>query len=130
MSRLLLDTHAFLWWVDDAPELSAAARRAIGDVSNECCLSVASCWEMAIKASLGKLRLAKTVERFVSEQVTANGFTLLNIELRHTAKVEKLPFHHRDPFDRLLIAQAQLEDLPILTADPLFNRYDVALIQA
>ena len=128
MSRLLLDTHAFLWWVDDAPELSAAARRAIGDVSNECCLSVASCWEMAIKASLGKLRLAKTVERFVSEQVTANGFTLLNIELRHTAKVEKLPFHHRDPFDRLLIAQAMMEKLSIVSADSIFSDYGVKVI--
>jgi len=128
MSRLLLDTHAFLWWVDDAPELSATARRAIGDVSNECCLSVASCWEMAIKASLGKLRLAKTVERFVSEQVTANGFTLLNIELRHTAKVEKLPFHHRDPFDRLLIAQAMMEKLSIVSADSIFSDYGVKVI--
>jgi len=128
MSRLLLDTHAFLWWVDDAPELSAAARRAIADVSNKCCLSVASCWEMAIKASLGKLKLAKTVERFVSEQVTANGFTLLNIELRHTAKVEKLPFHHRDPFDRLLIAQAMTEKLIIVSADSVFSGYGVKVI--
>jgi len=71
-----------------------------------CCLSMASCWEMAIKSSLGKLRIALSIERFVSEQLVANGFVLLNIESRHTAKLEKLPFHHRDPFDRLLIAQA------------------------
>lgn len=98
MPRLLLDTHAFLWWVDDAPGLTKAARQAIADVNNECCLSLASCWEMSIKSVLGKLRLTSLVERFVSEQMTANGFTLLNIELRHAAKVEKLPFHHRDPF--------------------------------
>lgn len=128
MSRLLLDTHAFLWWVGDAPELSAAARRAIADVNHECYLSVASCWEMAIKASLGKLKLTMTVERFVSEQLSANGFSLLNIELRHAAKVEKLPFHHRDPFDRLLIAQAMTEKLTIVTVDSVFSDYGVKVI--
>ncbi len=128
MSRLLLETHAFLWWVDDAPELSAAARRAIADGNNECYLSVASCWEMAIKSSLGKLKLAKSVERFVSEQITANGFSLLNIELRHAAKVEKLPFHHRDPFGRLLIAQAMTEKLTIISADGNFSHYGVKVI--
>ena len=128
MPRLLLDTHAFLWWIDDAPELTPAARRAIGDVNNECYLSLASCWELAIKASLGKLRLTSPVERFVSEQITANGFTLLNIELRHTAKVEKLPFHHRDPFDRLLIAQALAEKLTIVSADKIFRDYGVKVL--
>jgi PIN domain nuclease of toxin-antitoxin system len=128
MSRLLLDTHAFLWWVDDAPEISASARRVIADMNNECYLSVASCWEMAIKSSLGKLILAKPVERFVSEQITANGFSLLNIELRHAAKVEKLPFHHRDPFDRLLIAQAVTEKLTIVSADSGLSEYGVKVI--
>jgi PIN domain nuclease of toxin-antitoxin system len=128
MPRLLLDTHTFLWWVDDDSELTAAARRAIADVNNECYLSMASCWEMAIKSSLGKLRLARHVERFVSEQLTANGFTLLNIELRHAAKVEKLPFHHRDPFDRLLIAQAMTEKLTIVTADRVFAAYGVKVL--
>jgi PIN domain nuclease of toxin-antitoxin system len=89
---------------------------------------MASCWEMAIKASLGKLRLARPVERFVSEQIAANGFTLLNIELRHTAKVEKLPFLHRDPFDRLLIAQAMAEKLTIVTADSAFSAYGVKVL--
>jgi PIN domain nuclease of toxin-antitoxin system len=128
MARLLLDTHTFLWWVDDAPELTAAARRVIADVNNICYLSNASCWEMAIKSSLGKLSLARPVERFVSEQLTANGFTLLNIELRHVAKVEKLPFHHRDPFDRLLIAQATTEKLTIVTADSSFFNYGVKVL--
>jgi PIN domain nuclease of toxin-antitoxin system len=128
MPRLLLDTHAFLWWIDDAPQLSDAARRAIGDANNECFLSMASCWEMAIKSSLGKLRLARPVERFVTEQLAANGFSLLGIEMRHTAKVEKLPFHHRDPFDRLLIAQALTEKLCVLSVDSAFANYGVKLL--
>lgn len=128
MPRLLLDTHAFLWWVADAPELTPAARHAIADMNNECYLSLASCWELSIKSSLGKLRLTSPVERFVSEQITANGFTLLNIELRHAAKVEKLPFHHRDPFDRLLIAQAISEKLVIVSADRVFRDYGVRVL--
>lgn len=125
MARLLLDTHTFLWWLDDAPQLSAAAIRAISDANNECYLSLASCWEMAIKSSLGKLHLAKPVERFVSEQLAENSFILLNIELRHVAKVQKMPFQHRDPFDRLLIAQAITEKLTIVTADKAFAEYAV-----
>ena len=128
MPRLLLDTHAFLLWVDDAPELTAVARRAIADANNACYLSLASCWELAIKSSLGKLRLAKPVERFVSEQMTANGFALLNMELRHMAKVETLPFHHRDPFDRLLIAQAMTEKLTMVSADSVFGNYGVKVL--
>ena len=128
MERYLLDTHAFLWWVNDSPELTATARLAIADARNECFLSLASCWEMAIKSSLGKLRLAKPVARFVSEHMAANGFTLLNIELSHTAKVEKLTFHHRDPFDRLLIAQALTEKLTIVSADSFFADYGVKLL--
>jgi PIN domain nuclease of toxin-antitoxin system len=128
MSRLLLDTHAFLWWVNDAPELTDAARLAIADARNVCCLSMASCWEMAIKSSLGKLRTARSIDRFVSEQLAANGFVLLNIELRHTAKIEKLPFHHRDPFDRLLVAQAISEKLTIVSANGIFSEYNVKIL--
>jgi PIN domain nuclease of toxin-antitoxin system len=128
MPRLLLDTHVFLWWISDSSNLTAAARLAIADADNVCYLSMASCWEMAIKSSLGKLKLARPVERFVSEQLGANNFTLLNIELRHTAKVEKLPFHHRDPFDRLLIAQAITEKLIIVAADSAFSDYGVKLL--
>lgn len=128
MPRLLIDTHVFLWWVNDAPDLTATARLAISDADNECYLSIASCWEMAIKSSLGKLSLAKPLERFVSEQLRANNFTLLNIELRHAAKVEKLPFHHRDPYDRLLIAQAITEKLIIVAADSAFSAYGVKIL--
>lgn len=128
MPRLLLDTHTFLWWIDDGPELSAAARAAIANAENECFLSMASCWEMSIKSSLGKLELAKPIQRFVSEQLSANSFALLNIEMRHTAKVEKMPFHHRDPFDRLLIAQAMTEKMTLVTADKEFKKYGVRLL--
>jgi PIN domain nuclease of toxin-antitoxin system len=125
MARLLLDTHAFLWWVRDAPDLKSTAKKAISDLKNECCLSIVSCWEMAVKASLGKLRLAKPLERFVTEQLSANRFSLLNVDLRHIAEVEKLPFYHRDPFDRLLIAQAITEKLTIVSADAAFSKYNV-----
>lgn len=128
MQRFLLDTHVFLWWVNDDPKLTAAARMAISNGNNECFLSMASCWEMAIKSSLGKLRLARPVERFLSDHLRVNGFSLLNVELRHTAKVEKLPFHHRDPFDRLLIAQAITEKLTIIAADSIFSHYGVKLL--
>jgi len=128
MLRLLLDTHTFLWWISDAPELSEAARQVISNADNECFLSVASCWEMAIKSSLGKLSLSKPVDRFVLDQITENGFLMLNIELRHAANVETLPFHHRDPFDRLLIGQAISDKLTIVTADSMFAKYDTNLI--
>lgn len=128
MPRLLLDTHTFLWWVNDAPELSGAARDAIGNIDNDCFLSMASCWEMSIKSSLGKLKLAKSLEKFVIEQLSANSFSLLNIELRHAAKIGKMPFHHRDPFDRLLIAQALTEKMTLVSVDQEFKTYGVKLI--
>ena len=123
--RVLLDTHAFLWWIADDPRLSARARRAIADRTGECFLSVASCWEMAIKVSLEKLTLAAPIERFVPEQLATNGFGLLAIDVEHVAPVARLPFHHRDPFDRLLTAQALTEDVAIVSADPVFRRYGV-----
>lgn len=126
--RLLLDTHAFLWWIGDAPELPKKARTAIADQRNQCLLSLANCWELAIKASLGKLELPRSIERFVPEQLAANGFQSLAIELRHVAKVVSLPFHHRDPFDRLLAAQAIEEKCPIVSADPVFRKYGVTRI--
>ncbi len=126
--KLLLDTHVFLWWVSDAPELSEAARIAISDPGNTCFLSLASCWEMAIKSSIGKLKLKKPVERFVSEQMKKNGFTMLNIELRHIATVENLALHHRDPFDRLLVSQAKTENLFLVTADTALSDYGVRCI--
>jgi PIN domain nuclease of toxin-antitoxin system len=126
--RLLLDTHTFLWWVADAPDLTRTARRAIAEAKNECLLSVASCWEMAIKVGLGKLKLTGKIERFIPEQMAANGIRELPIEVRHATRVSRLPFHHRDPFDRLLAAQALDEEIAIVSADPIFRRYGVKRI--
>jgi len=122
---LLLDTHAFLWWVEGAPTLSSGARRAIGTPANECLFSVASCWEMAIKLSLRKLRLDAPIERFVPEQLAASGFRLLDIEFADVARVATLRFHHRDPFDRLLAAQALRRRLAIVSRDRVFGRYGI-----
>jgi PIN domain nuclease of toxin-antitoxin system len=126
--RLLLDTHTFLWWVRGGPGLSRRARSAIANSRNECFVSVASGWEIAIKVSLGKLRIDAPLDRFVPEQLAANGFQPLSIGLKHTARVARLPFHHRDPFDRLLVAQAIEEELAVATADPIFARYGVKRI--
>lgn len=126
--RLLLDTHVFLWWIDNDPQLADSARAAIASEHNECFLSVASCWEMAIKASIGKLRLVKPVERFIPEELAANDFQLLPIDFRHVAKVETLPFFHRDPFDRLLAAQALVEKLTVISADAVLAEYGVKRI--
>jgi PIN domain nuclease of toxin-antitoxin system len=123
--RLLLDTHTFLWWVADSPELSRRARSAIARADNECLLSVASCWEMAIKTSLGKLTLEGGLDRFLPEQMAVNGFRELPIELRHVVRVGRLPFLHHDPFDRLLAAQALEEDFAIVSRDAVFRRYGV-----
>lgn len=123
--RLLLDTHTFLWWVTDSSSLSAAAREAIQDPQAECLLSLASCWEMAIKQSLGKLKLDPPLEQFVPTHMAANGFLQMEIEFRHVARVADLPFHHRDPFDRLLAAQAMVEDVTLVSGDPAFDDYGV-----
>jgi PIN domain nuclease of toxin-antitoxin system len=123
--RLLLDTHAFLWWVDDNRRLSRKARSAIASREHTCYLSLASVWEMAIKASMDRLSLPSGVDRFVSEQLAANEFEALPIDLRHSGEVARLPFHHRDPFDRLLVAQALSEELTIVSADPVFGKYGV-----
>jgi PIN domain nuclease of toxin-antitoxin system len=126
--RLLLDTHTFLWWINNDSLLSDSARVAIANERNECFLSLASCWELAIKASIGKLRLTKPVERFIPEELTANDFQLLSIDFRHIAKVETLPFHHRDPFDRLLVAQVLTEKMTIISADTVLSEYGVKRI--
>ena len=123
--KLLLDTHAFLWWVAASEDLSRKARSAVGSARNECFVSVATGWEIAIKVSLGKLRIDGALDRFLPEQLAANGFRPLAVDLKHAARVATLPFHHRDPFDRLLVAQALEEDLAVVTADPVFAKYGV-----
>jgi PIN domain nuclease of toxin-antitoxin system len=126
--RLLLDTHAFLWFLGDAPELSTQARGLIEDDTNEVLLSVASLWEMAIKISLQKLTLSGPLGQFIPEQLALNSIGLLPITLAHTVAVATLPFHHRDPFDRLLIAQALVEALPVISRDHSWDAYGVKRI--
>ena len=126
--RVLVDTHAFLWWVEGTRALPARARAALADPDNECLISIASAWELAIKAGLGKLKLSLPVRRFVVENVAANGFRILEIGIAHVGRVETLAAHHGDPFDRLLIAQALEENLTIVTADPVFRKYGVKRI--
>jgi PIN domain nuclease of toxin-antitoxin system len=126
--KLLLDTHAFLWWVEGTPALGRRARAAVANPDNEVFFSIASCWELAIKLSLGKLRLTRRLDRFIPEQLTVNGFSLLAVELGHVVGVADLPFHHRDPFDRLLAAQALQDQLAIVSTDRVFRRYGVTVI--
>jgi PIN domain nuclease of toxin-antitoxin system len=123
---VLLDTQAFRWWIADDRRLTRAARKAIA--ANTCLLSLASCWEMAIKTSLGKLETPRPLDRFIQGQLEVNGFSLLPIALEHATAVAELPFHHRDPFDRLLAAQARLEELAVVSSDPAFNKYGVRRI--
>ena len=123
--KLLLDTHAFLWWIAASPKLSRKAKSAIAKASNRCLVSVASGWEIAIKLSLGQLKVDAALDRFIPEQLALNGFEPLAIDFKHTARVARLPFHHRDPFDRLLVAQALEEELAVVTADPVFAQYGV-----
>ncbi len=126
--RALLDTCTFLWWISDDPRLSPHVREVISSGDNELFLSAASGWEMAIKAALGKLSSPGDFKSFILEQLHVNGIDSLPVEMPHALYVSTLPAIHRDPFDRLLIAQAQLENLPILTSDPQISRYDVEII--
>jgi PIN domain nuclease of toxin-antitoxin system len=123
--NLLLDTHTFLWFIEGSVQLSATARKLIDDLANQSFVSVASVWEIAIKVSTGKLILHQPFEEFIPNQLTNNGFELLNIELGHTNLIATLPFHHRDPFDRMLIAQALHEQMPIIGSDAAFDAYGV-----
>ena len=126
--RVLLDTHVFLWWVEGDRALPAKARKIIADSQTECLVSTASVWELAIKSNLGKLKLAMPVHRYMVENLAANAFSLLDIRIGHLGLIETLPRHHGDPFDRLLIAQALSEELPLISADPIFRKYAVKRI--
>jgi len=124
---LLLDTQAFLWFAAGSPKLSRRARRAIEADDAQVVLSAASVWEMAIKARLGRLTLPTSVHTYVDEK-QRGGVVMLPVEWPHAAAVEALPFHHRDPFDRLIIVQALAEDLPVVTNDSAFAPYGVKTI--
>ena len=125
--RYLLDTHAFLWWATDDLALPETVRAIVTDAANDIFFSAVSAWEIAIKTRLRRTGFQEEAIQRIPEQITANGLLILRVEIEHTLRVAALPLLHRDPFDRLLIAQAQLEGLAILTADPAIARYDVAV---
>lgn len=125
--RLLLDTHAFLWWLSDAPSLSTIAREAITEPASLVHVSAATVWEIAIKAHLGRLDAGGAD---MVQEIVANGFVELPMAARHAHTAGWLPRHHDDPFDRMLIAQAQTEALTIVTRDSAFQRYEVLLLPA
>ncbi|HUH03640.1 MAG TPA: type II toxin-antitoxin system VapC family toxin [Kofleriaceae bacterium] len=123
--KLLLDTQAFLWFASGHPRLSKKARRRIEDSRHDKYLSIASVWEMAIKLGLGKLRLQVPLAEFIEVGATENGIGLLGIEKEHAIRVATLPDHHRDPFDRLLAAQALAEGMTVVGRDDQFDGYGV-----
>jgi len=126
--KLLLDTHTALWWVNEHDKLSSDARALLSDDTHSLYVSIVSAWEVAIKASLGKLyEFDGGVKEFLAE-MEDNPVVFLPVEKRHVEMVETLPFHHRDPFDRLLVATAKVEGMTILTADENVREYDVSWI--
>ena len=126
--RMLLDTHAFLWFLLDDPKLSTTARNAIIGPDNDIAISPATYWEIAIKISLNKYTLPEPYEEFIEREIVTNQFYILPIVPRHTAVLTTLPFYHRDPFDRLIIAQAMVEQIPVISGDAAFVAYPVTCI--
>ena len=120
---LLLDTHALLWWAADDARLPSGARTAITE--RRVLLSVVSPWELVVKQAVGRIELLDTPRSLIRDQIARNGFELLPIALEHVLEIGELPLHHADPFDRMLIAQAEVEDLTLVTRDPAFGDYDV-----
>jgi len=123
--RILLDTHALLWWLAGDPQLSAPAHAAIVDPANDKFVSAASAWEIAIKFRLGKLPGARIIAGNVAAEVAGQGFIELPMTMRHAQLAGDVPPHHKDPFDRMLIAQATIESLPVLSIEAIFDRYGI-----
>lgn len=128
--RLLLDTQCWLWWFSQPETLNENVIGQIADETNEVWLSVASVWEMGIKVSIGKLPLPEQIDDYVSTRMTQLGARSLEINASHALRVAALPLHHRDLFDRMLIAQAQIEEMTLVSADSTFNQYEVSLLWA
>ena len=126
--RAILDTHVFLWWNMGAPQLSAIAREFISNTANELFLSAACAWEIAIKCARGRLTLPELPETYVARRMAAQHILPLPVQVSHALHVYSLPEIHQDPFDRILIAQSHLEDLPIITADLTIAQYEVDVI--
>ena len=125
MTNLLLDTHTFLWFLWDDPKLSASAKSLIEDPNSRKLVSIVSCWEIAIKVCLGKLDLGEPSRSFLPREIARNRFEVLAISLPHVTMVEQLSLHHRDPFDRLLIAQAIIEGMSLVSTDKVFDQYSI-----
>jgi len=126
--RLLLDTHVLLWWHDQPARLTETAYGAINDPGNDVFLSVVNGWEIQIKAQLGKLTLSKPLRLLLQEEQATNGFRVLPVTIEHIYALDSFPLHHRDPFDRLLIAQAHHEGLTLVTHDPQLSTYSISLL--
>ena len=126
--KLLLDTHTFLWFIEGNPNLSDAARNLIEEQGNQRFLNVTSLWEMSIKVSINRLKLGITLTELVKCQVYGNAIELLEIQPEHLDELAKLPFYHKDPFDRLIIAQSLAENMPVLTGDSAFESYPVTVL--
>lgn len=126
---LLLDTHVFIWWADGSTRLGKVARRALSAPSTSLWLSAASAWEMAIKSSTGRLTTKTPLDQLISTWIE-RGFRPLPITIGHALAVRDLPLHHSDPFDRILIAQAQCEEMTLVTADPAIEAYNVRTLDA
>ena len=126
--KVLLDTHAFLWLVTDHPKLSDRAKATFLDGRNDLFCSAVTGFEICVKFSLGKLQLAEPPREFIENRMRNNAFSPLPIKLSHTFRLAHLPYHHRDPFDRLLVAQALEEDLPLLSVDEVLSDYGVERI--
>ncbi|MCP4408977.1 MAG: type II toxin-antitoxin system VapC family toxin [Gammaproteobacteria bacterium] len=130
VDRYLIDTHCWLWWNAEPDRLHPKAYDAIADGNNTILLSVASAWEISIKYALGKLKLPDAPESYVPKRLESNSITALPIALHHALAVSSLPILHRDPFDRLLVAQAQIEDLILITADAKIKQYEISVLSA
>ena len=126
--KLLLDTHAFLWFIGGDNALSSRGRLAVEDSGNHKWVSMVSLWEIAIKHSIGKLSLDKPFEQLIPEQLQASGFEILGISIGHLTTLTQLPLHHRDPFDRLLAAQCLAENLTLLSSDEALDAYGIHLL--
>ena len=126
--RYLLDTHTFLWWNMDDAQLSSLARELIANGNNEIFLSAASAWEITIKTARGRLTLPEDPTRYVSNRLGLHGFQPLPVQIHHAVQVYKLPLHHADPFDRLLIAQSQIESMSLISVDLEIRKYEVEVI--
>ena len=126
--KALLDTHVFLWWNTDDSKLSPLAREVIGNGDNEIYISAVSAWEITIKYQIGRLELPEPPQQYVPNRMAMHRFLAMPIQVSHTLQISALPPLHKDPFDRLLIAQSQMENIPLITADDALRNYDIEII--